>query len=318
MTSRTWLAAALAVGLVFGGCSADRSSATGAPPLPAGLEFSGQRAFAYIERQCDFGPRDPGSAGHAACLQWLRKELAATADRVFTQSFEKTHGGKTRTFTNVFAAYGNVSSNPILLCAHWDTRPFADQEIEPERAKRPIPGANDGASGVALLLEIGRLLKKQKPAAGVVIALFDGEDFGRSAEDMFIGSTEFANRYKTVMWGVTTSFRYGILLDMVGATDMQIPREPNSERAAPELMRRIWETARAAGHARFFPDRIGPAVTDDHIPLIEKGIPTVDLIAFDYPYWHTLEDTPDKCSPKSLQAVGDVVTRVVYSEKAAR
>ncbi len=312
---RHWMCVGAAVALLLAGCSADKSSATSAPALPSGVAFSGERSFADLKKQCDIGTRQPGSPGHAACRVWLQKELEKTADRVFTHSFRKTLSGKTYTFTNIIGVYGDMSASPVLLCAHWDTRPFADQEIDSVQAKQPIPGANDGASGVAALLEIGRMLKVKKPPVGVVIVLFDGEDWGKTRQEMFFGSTEFANNWKTVMKGVTSSFRYGILLDMIGAKGMAIPREPISEQAAPLLMHRIWDTAHAGGFARFFPDRIGPAITDDHVPLIENGIPAVDLICFDYPYWHTLEDTPDKCSAESLHAVGTVVAMMLYGEE---
>lgn len=314
---RHWMCAGAAFAMLLAGCSADKSSATGAPALPAGVAFSGGRAFADLKKQCDFGPRNPGSKGHAECRAWLQKELGKTADKVRIVSFQKTLGGKQYTFTNIVGVYGDTSASPVLLCAHWDTRPFADQEIDPVKAKQPILGANDGASGVAALLEIGRMLKQKKPPVGVVIIFFDGEDWGKTPQEMFFGSTSFANSWKRVMEGVTASFRYGILLDMVGAKDMEIPREPISEQAAPKLVQRIWATARAGGMERYFPDRTGPAITDDHVPLIEKGIPAVDLICFDYPYWHTLEDTPDKCSAQSLHAVGTVVAMMLYGEERA-
>jgi len=276
--------------------------------------FDAERAFAYLEKQVSFGPRNPGSEGHRRCLEWMKQEAAKTADRVFTQSFTRRYGGKDITFTNVFAVYPGASDRIVILCAHWDTRPFADEETDPARAAKPIPGANDGASGVAALLELGHLFRAQKPPVTVVVIFFDGEDFGKDVKDMLLGSTEFARQWRAVLKDVGQDVEYGILLDMVGAKDLRIPREVNSQQAAPWLMDAIYRHAREAGLEKVFPDEPGPQILDDHIPLIRAGIPTVDLISFDYAYWHTLDDTPDKCSPESLKAVGEVVARTVYSD----
>lgn len=276
-------------------------------------KFDESRAWSYLQKQCDFGPRNPGSKGHQECRDWLQAQLAQTADKVVTQDFKHTFQGKSYTFRNIFGVYGEDKDRWIILCAHWDTRPFADQELDKELQKQPILGANDGASGVAVLLEMARMFKDKQPDVGVIIALFDGEDLGFRLEDMLLGSRAFAANWKTILGSVTDSVDYAILLDMVGAKDMRIPREPNSQDAAPWLMDAIWKHAAEAGLGRYFPDETGPAITDDHIPLIEAGIPAVDLIAFDYAYWHTVEDTPDKCSPRSLKVVGEVVARTVYS-----
>lgn len=297
-------------GLVWG-CGASQ-----APPAVPQFQFAfdEKRAFADLEKQCSFGPRNPGSAGHAKCLEWIRAECARTADSVFTHQTTHKFGGKTYTFTNIIAAYKGKSDRSILLCAHWDTRPFADQELDPGRAAQPILGANDGASGVAALLELGRMFKAQRPPVGVILVFFDGEDFGRDVKDMFLGSTAFADDWKEILKPVSRDVEYGILLDMIGAKDLRIPREGFSQRAAPWLNDAIWENATQAGLSRYFPDELGSDISDDHLPLISRGIPTVDLISFDYAYWHTLEDTPDKCSPYSLKVVGEVVARTVYSD----
>ncbi len=275
--------------------------------------FNEYRAFSDLEKQCGFGPRNPGSVGHAKCLEWLKTETIKSADQVFSQSFQRTYSGKRYTFTNVYAAYGKPGGKWIILLAHWDTRPFADQDTDAKKALQPIPGANDGASGVAVLLELGRLLKAKKPPCGVLLAFVDGEDFGRDAKDMFLGSTELARDWKSRMKHLTTKFEYGILLDMIGAKDLRIPREGFSQQASPGLMNKIWGHAKDAGLEEFFPDQTGPSISDDHLPLIKAGIPTVDLISFDYAYWHTHQDTSDKCSPYSLKVVGEVVARTIYA-----
>ncbi len=312
---------ALALGIVLAGvlagCGssespAERSGTASAPGFR--YPFDAQRAFGYLEKQVSFGPRNPGSEGHRRCLEWMKAEAAKTAERVFTQSFTRRYGGKDITFTNVFAVYPGTSDRIVILCAHWDTRPFADEETDPVKAAQPIPGANDGASGVAALLELGHLFKARNPPVTVVLAFFDGEDFGKDVKDMLLGSTEFARSWRSVLQGVGDEVEYAILLDMVGAKDLRIPREVNSQEAAPWLMDAIYRHAREAGLEAVFPDEPGPRILDDHVPLIRAGIPAVDLISFDYAYWHTLDDTPDKCSPDSLKAVGEVVARTVYSD----
>lgn len=278
-------------------------------------DFDGQRALEDIKTQCGFGPRVPGSSGAKACSQWIQDELRKTADSVKTQRFEASAGGKALSFTNIIATYGPQTSRTLLLAAHWDTRPFADQEVDAARASKPIPGANDGASGVAALLELGRMFKRKAPPNGVVMVFFDGEDYGKSESDMFIGSRYFARNWKSVL---NMRPERGILLDMVGAREIRIPREAASDAAAPEFMDAIYAHARDAHLEGIFPDEAGKGISDDHVPLIQAGIPTVDLISFDYAYWHTLEDTPDKCSATSLKAVGEVVARTVYEAAPSR
>lgn len=291
------------------GCGGKVRPAASAPSPTFEYSFDGQRALQDIKTQCAFGPRVPGQPGHARCAKWIQSQLQKTADEVTLQRFEQTLGGKSVNFTNIIAVYGRQTPRSLALCAHWDTRPFADQELDADKAAKPIPGANDGASGVAVLLEMGRLFKQKPPPDGVVMVFFDGEDYGKTSAEMFIGSRYFAKRWKSVL--PVKPWR-GILLDMVGAADIRIPREAMSDSAAPELLDAIYQRARDANLSHVFPDEAGKPINDDHIPLIEAGIPTVDLISFEYAWWHTLEDTPDKCSASSLKAVGEVVARTVY------
>lgn len=238
------------------------------------------------------------------------EELEKHADRVVTQDFTY----RNLPLTNVIAFFNEKAGRQVLLCAHWDSRPTADMEIVPAKRRQPVPGANDGASGVAVLLELARLFKTQKPAVGVVIALFDGEDYGDFERDegVFLGSRHFAARMKSVC-----NPSYGILLDMVGDRDLAIYREANSERLAPRINDLVFGIAGEIGYRRQFRDSVRHMVQDDHIPINEAGVPCIDLIDFDYAYWHTVDDTPDKCSPDSLKAVGEVVAEVVYRESAA-
>ncbi len=276
--------------------------------------FDGERAFSYLEAQCAFGPRAPGTEGHERALAYLRGQLAERADVVQIDAFTHEPGpgydGPIE-LTNLMASFGPGKSRRVLLCAHWDTRPWADRDPDPSAHDQPILGANDGASGVAVLLEIADHLKALPPPVGVDIVLFDGEDYGRSGdlENYFLGSRRFA-RTRADAYRPELS----ILLDMVGDRDLTLYIEEHSVQAAPWAVRRVWDAAAKAGIAAFVPE-IGYAVEDDHLPLIAEGIPTIDVIDFEYPYWHTLEDTPDKCSPESLAAVGQVILMVLYDSR---
>ncbi len=278
-------------------------------------QFDGDSSFAYLEKQVAFGPRNPMSKGHDACRQWLVEELTKYAERVVEQPFMHFDPRLKKSFkmTNIVASFNLKAQRRILLCAHWDTRPFADQDIE-ENKSTPILGANDGASGVAVLLEIARVMKNQAPDVGIDIVLFDGEDYGPEGalDEYFLGAKYFAKNlgtYKPV---------YGILLDMVGDANLDLPVEYQSQYYARAIVDKIWSAAEELGYTQFTRN-VGSSVNDDHIPLINAGIPVVDIIDFQYPdkshkYWHTLQDTPDKCSPQSLKAVGQTVLQVIYNE----
>ncbi len=285
-------------------------------------QFDGERAYQSLVKLVDFGPRAPGSTGHENALRYLLDELSIVADRVQRQDFlvpfnhsPFNHLTDSLKLTNIIASFDIENGNRILLCSHWDTRPWADQDPNPDNQKKPILGANDGASGVACLLELARIIKNQEPRYGVDIVLFDGEDLGKSEwreevlySGYLLGSAHFA---KSTIRGTGYRPQFGILIDMVGDRDLEIYIEGNSNQFAPEWVRRVFEKAK--GIPQFHPE-IRHFVTDDHIPLNEAGIPTLLLIDFDYPYWHTLEDTPDKCSPESLQAVGDLLIKVLYED----
>ena len=288
--------------LVFLGCFGEGEPAR-AQAMP---RMDGDRAMAHLRAQTDFGPRVPGTEAHRRTRDYLVETLRRFANEVLVQSFpHETENGSVE-MVNVVATFGPDGPDPILLSAHWDSRPFADQEEDPDRASQPIPGANDGASGVAVLLEIARQMKAVPPPVPVTIVLFDGEDWGRTAATMFVGSRYYAAN------PIPTRPKYGILVDMVGDADLRIPIEPISQRAAPWLIDALWRIAEEIGIDAFVRE-MGPPIQDDHVPLIRAGIPTVNLIDFTYPYWHTLEDTPDKCAPESLAAVGDVILRYLYT-----
>jgi len=275
--------------------------------------FDEQKAFSYLEKQCEFGPRNPGSAGHKKCLAFLTAELRKYADRVSHQSFcYSLRPGQTPvTMTNVIANFQSTNTDRILLCAHWDTRPWADEDPNPSNRNKPVLGASDGASGVAVLLEIARLIHLYPPPYGIDIVFFDGEDYGVSGDNdsWAIGAREFAQRKSP-----SYNPQFGILLDLVGDKDQQLYMEGNSLRYAPEIVDRVWKKAEQLGVIEFISEN-GYEIMDDHIRLLEVGIPCIDIIDFDYQYWHTVEDTPDKCSPQSLANVGRVVTAVIYEKR---
>lgn len=274
-----------------------------APPV-----FDGQQAMDNLIAQCDFGPRPPGSAAHDSCRVFLVERLRALADTVIEQHFEYYDSLRSRplTMTNIIARFG-AGGGRRMLCAHWDTRPIADHDPDTARRDEPILGANDGASGVAVLLEMARLLAGKRPAVPVEIVLFDGEDYGPSDRiDLYmLGSRYFSRRVDAA------DYEFAILLDMVGDADLRLGPEEYSRRYAPEMVDRVWSIAEEMGITEF--DRFARySLFDDHIPLLQAGIPTVDIIDFEYPPWHTHADTPDKCSAESLAKVGRVLVAVIY------
>ncbi len=281
-----------------------------APP-----RFDGRTAFSYLLKQTAFGPRNPNSAGHESCLSYLVQTLQALADTVEVLPFVQEGYGEKLSLTNIFARYKPDARSRILLLAHWDTRPRADNDPDRSHWNQPILGANDGASGVAVLLELASLLKNSPPAIGVDLLLVDGEDYGKEGQhDLYLlGSRHFASNLPS---GYAP--RFAILLDMVGDTYLELPKEGYSVQYAPDIVNLLWDTARNLG-VRQFIDAKGETIIDDHLPLNEAGIKTIDLIDFNYPdqsnrYWHTLNDTPDHCSAESLEAVGTVLTSVIYQQ----
>ncbi len=268
--------------------------------------FNAENAFKYLQKQCDFGPRNPNSQGHKKTRDFLIKELNKFSKNVFTQDFTFKSSKETLNLTNIIAVFGTNAKKRILLAAHWDTRPYADLDPDPKNRQTPIIGANDGASGVAVLLELARIFKSNPPPIQVIIVLFDGEDYGKTTKEMFLGSRFFAKNINKD-WIPD----YGILLDMVGDKDLNIYIEKNSLDFAPGVVELVWNKANELGLKNFH-NKVGQAILDDHIPLLEIGIECIDIIDFNYPYWHTLNDTPDKCSPKSLETIGKLLLGLIY------
>lgn len=279
-------------------------------------KFSGANAFAFLTKQTSFGPRNPNSKGHEQCLAFLENTLRQSADEVHMQSFTAQGYNETLRLTNVIATFNPKATARVLLCAHWDTRPRAEQDTNKAKQQLPLLGANDAASGVAVLLEIARLLKEKSPTVGVDLVFFDGEDYGMESDlsRYFLGSRYFAKNKPA-----DYNPRFGILLDMIGDKFLDIPKEQHSVKFAPDIVDLVWAKAKELGYPQFL-DEMGEQVNDDHLQLNEVGIKTIDLIDFNYPdqtnrYWHTHDDTPDKCSAESLEAVGTVLTHVVYGQR---
>lgn len=297
---------AAAVLIVIAGC--------GSIGTPAA--FDGDKAYDLLKKQVAIGPRYAGTPGQKATSELIQSELKGKADNIIVHKFTWTIRGKELPFENVYAVFNPDATRFVLLCTHWDSRPTADMEINEAKKKKPIPAANDGASGTAVLLDLARVFQSSKPKVGVVMAFFDGEDYGPGEKDMYIGAREFAKTWKSDIKpnGKEIKFDYGVLLDMVGQKDLKIPKEAFSQKNMPEIVEKVWAAAKKAGHSDVFVDEEGPGIIDDQVPLFYSGIKCIDVIDFDYGPWHTLDDTPDKCSPKSLKAVGDVMSTLIYSE----
>lgn len=275
-----------------------------AHPAPAAAAFEGRRAYDWLVRQCDFGPRVPGSAAHDSCFALLVTALRQLAPVVEADTFhyDSPELGRDVRLMNVLARFRPDQKARILFGAHWDSRPWADAERDPRLRRRPILGANDGASGVAVLLELARNLKKTPPALGVDIVLFDGEDLGTQANPsgFFRGSTRY------VEWKHDDRPLFLVLVDMVGARGAVFSWEANSRDQAANIVDVVWGEARELG-VRNFRNETKYRVYDDHTPFLNAGIPAIDIIDFGFPEWHTLRDTPAVCEPASLQAVGSVL-----------
>ena len=283
----------------------------GAAPKSAEPAFDSTRAFKYLKEQCALGPRNPESAGHKKAIAYFLAHFKSLELAVKQQSFLHTdmQDGHKVPLTNLIVKIpgSDPKREPIVFCAHWDTRPRADQETSQMLINVPIIGANDGASGTAIVMEMANLLSKRKPLQTVYLVLFDGEDYGREGniEEYFLGARHFAGNLPAA------DLEYVLLFDMVGDKDLRLPMEQNSLKQSPDLVRKIWARAASLG-LKAFEARPGPSVLDDHMPIQAKGIPAIDIIDFEYPPWHTQGDTPDKCSAHSLGVVGRLAASLAF------
>lgn len=287
-------------------------AACGEPPPPP-REFDGPSAFRYIEQQVAFGPRIPGTEHHRRMGDWLDSLLRQRADTVVVQAWtHTTASGQALPLRNFLARYKPAEPRRILLVAHWDTRPRADGPASRD-STAPVPGANDGGSGVAVLLGVADVLKKAPPEIGVDLLFVDGEDYGAfddTRADVLIGARYYAQHPPS---GPRPEF--AVLFDIVADRDLQIYQEGNSLIGAPRVVEWVWNLAAAMGYGQYFIASPRYTLTDDHIELQKAGIPAIDVIDFDYgpdnSWWHTTDDTVDKLSAASLKAVGDVAVGIV-------
>ena len=292
-------------------------------------DFNRDSAYSYVKKQVDFGPRVPGTEAHKQCAGWLSNKLNEFADSVLVQDFNtKVHTGEIKAGKNIIGIFQPEKRRRVLLCAHWDSRPYADQEEDPSLHNTPIDGANDGASGVGVLMEIARHLNQTQPNIGIDIIFFDLEDYGqpqgkqsrrsRKQDTWALGSQYWSRNPHQFNY----SANYGILLDMVGVEDAKFPREGTSEYYASDILDKVWRTGQNLGYGNYFVDKRVTGILDDHLYINQiAGIPTIDIIALDntgssdfFEHWHTLKDNMDNIDSKTLHVVGSTVMHVIYNE----
>ena len=291
--------------------------------------FNADSALHFVKVQTDFGARVPGSKAHAECAAWLADKLKSATPHVTVQDFKtRVYSGEVYNGKNIIASFNPEAKARIMLCSHWDSRPFADHDPDPAKRNEPVMGANDGASGVGVLLELARILKDNSPKIGVDIIFFDLEDFGPAQDSQ----NEAANEH----WGLGSQYwsgnphiadyraRFVILLDMVGAKGAKFRKEGFSMYFAPDKVKKVWDIAAGLGYRDYFPDEKGGYINDDHYFINEiLKVPAIDIIHLDenssngsfFEYWHTTGDTFDKIDKETLRVVGEVVTKVVFAEK---
>ncbi len=283
-TGRISILSALIVVLMISACQ---------PKSLVEQQFDPDRAYADLQAQMNYGYRIPGTDSHEKVFSYIQDELQKAGWKVEIQDL--TYEG--HPVKNITAKRSNTDS-PIILAAHYDTRMVADHDPDENLRSQPVPGANDGASGVSVLLEIARVLPDQDK--NVWLVFFDTEDQGHiMGWDWILGSQVYAENLQVIPRAV-------IVIDMIGDADLNIYREKNSD---PTLTDQIWQSAKELGFENKFIDEEKYSMLDDHTAFLDKGIPAVDIIDFDYPYWHTTQDTTDKVSPESLMVIGNTLLR---------
>jgi hypothetical protein len=298
---------------------------TAAIVIPA---FNADSALYFVKVQTDFGARVPGSKAHEDCAKWLKDKLSACTPNVIVQEYQtRVYNGDVFIGKNIIACFNPDSKARIMLCSHWDSRPFADHDPDPAKRNQPVMAANDGASGVGILLELAKVLKENPSKIGVDIVFFDMEDYGppqdrqdESNENWGLGSQYWSRNPHTPYYRA----RFVILLDMVGAKGAKFRKEGFSMHHAPDKVRKVWDIADGLGYQDYFLDETGGYINDDHYFINEiLKIPAIDIIHLDpnssngsfYEYWHTTGDTFDKIDKQTLKVVGEVLTKVVFTEK---
>ncbi|CAG5009913.1 hypothetical protein DYBT9275_04596 [Dyadobacter sp. CECT 9275] len=316
--------------LAIQGCnnstSSEQTSEQQAPKLVPAPAFNADSAYHFVKQQVNFGPRVPNTAAHKACGDYLVATLRKFGFQVTEQTFvATTFDGKKLNARNIIGSYNPQEPKRILLASHWDSRPFSDQDSTVKT--KPVPAANDGASGVGVLLEIARVIstQAQKPGVGVDIIFFDAEDWGNSSEatDEYSGFCLGSQHWAANKHVPNYTAYFGVLLDMVGAKGATFQKEGYSVQMADEVVREIWGLASRLGYSNYFIDQRGAAITDDHLPVNKVArIPMVDIIHTQqnnlshtfFDQWHTSQDTMEHIDPKTLKAVGQTLVQVLYQE----
>ncbi len=295
---------------------------------PVGPDFNADSAYIYLQEQCDFGPRTMNSTAHDKCEKWIIQKFEQYGCKVTTQKATLNgYDGTPLRSTNIIASYNPKATTRIMFCAHWDCRPWADNDPDSTNWHKPIVAANDAASGVGVMIELARILKGSGLELGVDFICFDAEDYGTpqwfEGEDpgdtWALGAQYFANNLPE---GYAP--RYGILLDMVGGVGAKFYREGMSMQYAPAIVKKVWNAARQVGYGSYFPKDDGGMITDDHIPVNQTAnIPCIDVIPY-YPdcaqssfgpTWHTIADNMDNIDKNTLKAVGQTMVQVLFTEK---
>ena len=328
--------------ILFISCKSKQATNDISSLTPVGPAFVADSAFAYCQAQCDFGPRTMNSDAHEQCAQWIIKKFEQFGCKVTTQQATLTgYDGTPLKSTNIIASYtpsnnnispqGGTEGGLILLCAHWDSRPWADNDPDSANWRKPVMAANDGASGVAVMLEIARQLQKADSLkVGVDFICFDAEDWGTpqwdtttqvNGDPWALGAQYWAQQFAQNSGG--QSYRFGILLDMVGGQGARFYQEGVSRQYALDIVKKVWTAAKVVGYGSLFPDEANGGITDDHVPVNEVAkIPCIDIIPY-YPdcqqssfgpTWHTLNDDMQHIDKNTLQAVGQTVIQVLFSE----
>ncbi|MBD5375209.1 MAG: M28 family peptidase [Bacteroides sp.] len=291
------------------------------------LTFNADSAYSYIKKQVEFGPRVPGTDSHRRCAEWLAEMLALTSpDSLIVQNAQvSAFTGDELPITNIMAMYNTKATDRVILAAHYDTRPWADNEADQNKRNTPISGANDGASGVGALLEIARIIGENRPEIGVDILLVDAEDYGDSGgfsmhEDSWCLGTQYWAEH--MPYTDANRPRYGIVLDMIAGTNARFHREFFSDKTARSVVDKVWGEATRNGLSQTFINEVGGSIVDDHIFIDRAGIPCIDIVECNNaitrsfpPTWHTLHDDLACIDINPLRAVGQTVLNVIMREK---
>lgn len=297
-----WLRSALAASLLL-------ALATSCARTPQAVAFDGNRAYDWVRRQVAFGPRAPGTAAHDSCFAMLVEGLRKNAEVVETDTFhyQEPTLDKDLRLMNVMARFRPSDKRRVLLAAHWDTRPWADKDADSTRRNQPILGANDGGSGVGVLMALAEQLRRRAPAIGVDLALFDGEDLGTETNP----SGFFRGSKRYLEWRATEPAPlFVVVIDMVGNKDAAFYWEGNSYNRAGNIVLLVWNKAKDLG-VRQFRSGVKFTIADDHVPFLMADIPAIDVIDFDFPAWHTHRDDMSQVDPSTLEAVGRVLVDLV-------